>query len=113
MKITDLMVTRGGASTISEITALEVPAIFIPSPYVANNHQYKNVMDLVNKDAGLILEEKDLTEEKLITMIDNTINDKDKLLDMKKRLKGFSIKDSSSKIYEILKDLILNDRKFY
>ena len=46
-------------------------------------------------------------------MIDNTINDKDKLLDMKKRLKGFSIKDSSSKIYEILKDLILNDRKFY
>ena len=70
-------------------------------------------MDLVNKDAGLILEEKDLTEENLITMIDNTINDKDKLLDMKKRLKGFSIKDSSSKIYEILKDLILNDRKFY
>ena len=58
MKITDLMVTRAGASTMSEITALEVPSIFIPSPYVTNNHQYKNAMDLVDNNAGLILEEK-------------------------------------------------------
>ena len=43
---------------MSEITALEVPSIFIPSPYVTNNHQYKNAMDLVDNNAGLILEEK-------------------------------------------------------
>lgn len=113
MKITDLMVTRAGASTMSEITALEVPSIFIPSPFVTNNHQYKNAMDLVNNKAGIILEEKDLTEDTLINTIDNTINDKQKLLDMKKNLKKLGIKDSSTRIYNILKDLIVNDRKFY
>lgn len=113
MKITDLMVTRAGASTMSEITALEVPAIFIPSPFVTNNHQYKNAMDLVNNKAGIMLEEKDLTGETLINLIDNTINDKERLLDMKKNLNKLGIKDSSTRIYKELKDLIMNDRKFY
>lgn len=113
MKITDLIVTRAGASTMSEITALEVPSIFIPSPYVANNHQYKNAMDLVNNNAGIILEEKDLNGDNLIKLIDSTINDKDKINDIKKNLRKLSIKDSSTRIYEILKDLIMDDRKFY
>lgn len=113
MKITDLMVTRAGASTISEITALEVPSIFIPSPYVTNNHQYKNAIDLVNNKAGIILEEKDLEENSLIKLIDDTINDKEKLLEIKKNLKKLGIKDSSTRIYNILKELILDDRKFY
>ena len=103
MKVTDLMVTRAGASTMSEITALGIPSIFIPSPYVTNNHQYMNAMDLVNNKAGLILEEKDLDSNNLINMIDTTINDKEKIKE---------IKDNLSK-YNILKDLILDDRKFY
>lgn len=113
MKITDLMVTRAGASTMSEITALEVPSIFIPSPFVTNNHQYKNAMDLVKNNAGIMLEEKDLSEESLINLIDDTINDREKLLEIKNNLKKLGIKDSSTKIYNILKELIINDRKFY
>lgn len=113
LKITDLIVTRAGASTMSEITALEVPAIFVPSPYVANNHQYKNAMDLVNNNAGLLLEEKDLNEKSLIDLIDNTLNDKDKLKEIKTNLKKLGIKDSSTRIYNTLKELILNDRKYY
>ncbi len=113
MKVTDLMVTRAGASTMSEITALEVPSIFIPSPYVTNNHQYLNAMDLVNNNAGLILEEKDLNEKNLIDLIDTTINDKEKIKEIKSNLKKIGIKDSSTRIYNVLKDLILDDRKFY
>ena len=113
MKITDLMVTRAGASTISEITALEVPSIFIPSPFVTNNHQYKNAMDLVNNGAGVMLEEKDLDDKSLIDLIDSIINDKEKLLDIKNNLRKLGIKDSSTRIYNILKELIMNDRKFY
>lgn len=113
MKITDLMVTRAGASTMSEITALEVPSIFVPSPYVTNNHQYKNAMDLVNSNAGIILEEKDFTGDKLIELIDNTLNDNKKLKEIKDNLKKIGIKDSSTRIYNILKDLIVDDRKFY
>ena len=113
MKITDLIVTRAGASTMSEITALEIPAIFIPSPYVVNNHQYKNALDLVNQNAGIMLEEKDLSDISLINLIDNTLDDKDKLKEIKTNLKKIGIKDSSTRIYNILKDLIINDRKFY
>ena len=113
MKITDLMVTRAGASTMSEITSLGVPSIFIPSPYVPNNHQYKNAMDLVNNNAGIILEEKDLSSDTLVKLIDDTLNDKDKISDIKKNLKRLSTPNSSTKIYNLLKDLIMNDRKFY
>ena len=113
IKVTDLMITRAGASTMSEILALNIPAIFIPSPYVTNNHQYKNAMDLVNKNAGLILEEKDLTKDNLINLIDKTLTNNEQYNTIKNNLKELGIKNSSSKIYEILKEMIIDDKKFF
>ena len=113
MKSTDLMITRAGASTMSEILVLNVPSIFIPSPYVTNNHQYKNAMDLVNKNAGLILEEKDVNKENLINLIDKTLSNKEQYNTIKNNLKELGIKDSSSRIYEALKEMIINDKKFF
>ena len=113
MKVTDLMVSRAGASTMSEILVLNVPTIFIPSPYVTNNHQYKNAMDLVDKNAGLILEEKDLTGEKLISLIDDTLNNKEEYNKIKNNLKELGIDNSAEKIYEVLKGMIMDDKKFF
>lgn len=113
MKVTDLMVSRAGASTMSEILVLNVPTIFIPSPYVTNNHQYKNAMDLVNQNAALILEEKDLTKDNLIKMIDDTLNDKNTYKNIKDNLKELGIKDSAERIYEVLKGMIMDDKKFF
>ena len=113
MKCTDVMVSRAGASTMSEIMALGIPTIFIPSPYVTNNHQYKNAMDLVNKDAALLIEEKMLNKNNLITTIDNLLEDKEKYDKIKNNLKELGIKDSSSRIYNVLKEMIMNDKKFY
>jgi UDP-N-acetylglucosamine--N-acetylmuramyl-(pentapeptide) pyrophosphoryl-undecaprenol N-acetylglucosamine transferase len=113
MKCADLMVSRAGASTMSEIMTLGIPTIFIPSPYVTNNHQYKNAMDLVNKNAGLILEEENLNKNNLIRMIDNILEDSKKYNTIKENLKSMGINDSSSRIYEILKDMIMDDKKFY
>jgi len=113
MKSTDLIVTRAGASTMSEILVLGLPAIFIPSPYVTNNHQYKNAMDLVNKKAGLILEESNLTKDNLINLIDKTLSNKEEYDKMKNNLKKLGIKDSSTRIYEILKEMIIDDKKFF
>ena len=73
MKNTDLMITRAGASTLSEIMALKVPSILIPSPYVPNNHQYKNAMDLVKEDAAMLIEEKDLTPEVLMQNVNSIL----------------------------------------
>ncbi len=113
MKVTDLMVTRAGASTMSEITALGVPSIFIPSPYVTNNHQYKNAMDLVAQNAAMILEEKDLNGENLIKLIDDTLENKDEYNKIKNNLKKLGIKDSAERIYEVLKGMIMDDKRFF
>lgn len=76
MKASDLLISRAGATTLCEITALGMPSILIPSPYVPNNHQYYNALSLVNKQAALMIEEKDLTASYLKKKIDSIINDK-------------------------------------
>lgn len=113
MKKTDLMISRAGASTMSEIMALGIPTIFIPSPYVTNNHQYKNAKDLVDKDAAWLLKETDLTKTGFIKMIDDILEDEKKYNTIKKNISNLGIKDSSTRIYNILKEMILNDKKFY
>lgn len=79
MKNSTLLVCRAGATTLSEITAMGMPAILIPSPYVPNNHQYYNAKALVDRNAALMIEEKDLTSRKLNDMISDTINNDTKL----------------------------------
>ncbi len=74
MKASNLLVSRAGATTLSEITSLGMPSILIPSPYVPNNHQYHNAKALVDKKAALLIEEKDLTAEKLSKTINSIIN---------------------------------------
>ena len=106
MKSCDLMVTRAGASTISEIVTIGMPAIFIPSPYVTENHQYKNAMSLVDEDAALIIEEKNLTVSSLVDTINNTINNDDVLKNLKKNLSKFEIEGSLDRIYKEIVKLI-------
>jgi len=109
MKNTDLIVTRAGASTLSEIIALDLPSILIPSPYVPNNHQYKNALDLVNANASILIEEKDLEGNIIVRNIDKIINDDKKLNDMKKGLETLKVDNSAEIIYKNIKKLI--DRK--
>lgn len=58
LKFTDIIISRAGATTISEILSLGLVSILIPSPYVANNHQYLNALSLKNNDACILIEEK-------------------------------------------------------
>ena len=106
MKKTDLIITRAGASTLSEIIALKVPSILIPSPYVPNNHQYINAMDLVNVNAADILEEKDLNASTLVSKMTTLLNNQDKLNEMKNNLSSLGIDNSAEKIYGTIKEII-------
>lgn len=76
LKSADLVISRAGASTIAEIMATKIPSILIPSPYVANNHQYYNALDLVDKNMSLLIEEKDLDKKTLIDAIDEMFDEK-------------------------------------
>ncbi len=79
MKNSTLLLCRAGATTISEIKAIGMPAILIPSPYVPNNHQYYNAKSLVDKDAAIMIEEKDLNINNLSRTVSDIINDSNKL----------------------------------
>lgn len=106
IKDMDLIVTRAGASIISEIMALRKPAIFIPSPYVANNHQYYNALSIKDAHAGAMIEEKDLNKDILKNKINEILSDKKLYAEYETNLAKMSIDNSSTYIYELLKELI-------
>ncbi len=109
MKDADLIVTRSGASTISEITSIGLPAIMVPSPYVTNNHQYINAKALKDEGACIILKEEDFNKESLIKNIDDIIDDKDKLKNMKDALLKRKVDDSATRIYKQIIELVRNE----
>lgn len=106
LKETDVLVARAGASTIAEVLSLKVPTIFIPSPYVANNHQYYNAVSLKNDNLALMLEEKDLSIPNITKNIEGLLYNKDKQIKIKNNLNKVSTLDSTKIIYDAIKELI-------
>ena len=106
MKDMDLIITRAGASTISEIMALEIPSIFIPSPYVANNHQFFNALSMKNNKASEMIEQKDLNKEILKKTINDILNNEKVYNEMKYNLREMSITNSSTMIYNLIKNML-------
>ncbi len=102
----DLVICRSGALTISEIQCMGKASILIPSPHVAENHQYHNGMVLVNNKAAVIVEEKDYNRENFIKLILNFIEDKKKIEEMETNVMKMGIKSANKDIYdEIIKIL--------
>lgn len=106
MKEADVIVSRAGASSLSEIIALKKLAILIPSPYVANNHQFFNALELANNKAGFLIEEDSLTSDVLKSQIDKILSDDELRINMQLNLGKMQKNDSSTEIYNILKELI-------
>lgn len=106
MKSTDLIISRAGASTISEITALGLPSILIPSPYVTHNHQEENAKVLENNGASIIIKEKELNDKVLLEKIDLILNDTKRYNEMVRANKKLGISDSATRIYKIIKKLV-------
>lgn len=106
LKNTDLIVSRAGASSIAEITALGIPSILIPSPYVTHNHQYKNAKVLEKNGASIIIEEDTFDGNNLVSNIDKILNDKDLFMRLKNNSLKLGVRDSATKIYKLLKNMI-------
>ncbi len=106
MKDADLIVWRAGATSISEIVSLKKLAILIPSPYVANNHQFFNALELANKHAAVMSEEDALSSNVLKSQINRILSDKEMQINMALNLSKMAKNDSSTFIYETIKDMI-------
>ena len=107
MSAADIVICRAGASSLSEIEALGKASILIPSPNVSENHQYHNAMALVNNNAAMIIEEKELSGEKLSGALGELISDRDKRRRIGENARKMAVIDSKERIAEIIKTLAI------
>ncbi len=105
MKKCDLVITRSGATTISEIITLGLPSILIPSPYVAHNHQYYNANYLLKNGACLMIEEKNLTSKLLQEKINYLLNNSEERIRLRINSLKLAIFNSNEKIYKLIKEI--------
>lgn len=105
----DVVVGRAGATSLAEITALGLPSILIPSPYVTNNHQVKNAESLVNEKAALMLLEKDLTSQKLVESLDKILLDDLTRKKMGEASRKLGIPDAAGRLYSVMLELVNKD----
>lgn len=108
MAAADLVICRAGAITLSELAVCGKPSVLIPSPYVAENHQFHNAMTLKKVGAAEIIEEKDLSGESLIETVSMLIENKPKLEKMSESAVKCSINDANERIYQVLMKLYTN-----
>ncbi len=106
MAAADLVICRAGAITLSEIQAMGKPAILIPSPNVAENHQYHNAMALVDAGAAEIIEETDLSGEAIIEKADFMLQSEEILAKFSENSKKMAITNANERIYSVVKQVL-------
>ena len=102
LKASDIAVSRAGSLSISELCASSIAPIFIPYPYAAADHQRKNAQFMVDNGAGLYLEDSDTNKETLLSLINELVNNKDKLESISKASASLAKFDGVNKIIEQL-----------
>jgi len=106
LAVADLVISRAGALTLAELEAVGRAAVLIPSPNVAENHQYYNAMELQKAGAAVVIEEKDLTGEKLVQTVSAMLAQPGKLAEMGKNARSLSVDDSLDRITAALLKLV-------
>ena len=102
----DLVVCRSGATTLTELTALGLASILIPSPYVTNNHQEANARSLVDQGAASMILEKELNAQTMLAEIDHILLDSHKKEAMATSAKKMGITDASSRLTSMIHEML-------
>lgn len=106
MAAADVVISRGGASTIAELAAIAKPAILIPSPNVTADHQTKNVKVLSDQGGAILLPEWDCTGEAVYAKAKGLLADSKERENMSRVLQSMGNTDSTEEIYKVLKGLM-------
>ena len=102
----DLVISRAGAMTVTEMARMKKPCIMIPSPYVAENHQYKNAKVLADADAVVLIEEKELGSTSIAKTVEKLLSDRSKLEKMSVNISKFAGDDAWELIYREIKRIV-------
>lgn len=102
----DVILCRSGASTIAEIQSFGLPSILIPSPHVANNHQFYNAKSLLDHEACVLIEEKDLDGTKLKEALDDLMQDEARKSLLAKNVKAMAKPNAVADMVQLVKDVL-------
>ena len=105
MAMADLAVFRAGATGLAELTARGIPAILVPYPYAAENHQEHNARALEAAGAARMILNKDLTSERLGAVLTELLSDDDKLTAMAEASRSMGRPEAAADIAEMVLDL--------
>lgn len=106
----DLVISRAGASSISELQLLGKPSILVPSPNVAEDHQTKNALALANRDAAIMVTDAE-APEKLVDAMLATVNDEDKLHSLSANVLRMALLNSAERIVDEVEKIINENEK--
>lgn len=111
MRAADLVICRAGASTISELTALGVPAIIIPSPNVTHNHQESNARVLADAGGAVMILEKDSSGQRLYDTASDILHDEARRKAMSAAMSSLGTIDAAEKILDAVMALVRSGKK--
>jgi UDP-N-acetylglucosamine--N-acetylmuramyl-(pentapeptide) pyrophosphoryl-undecaprenol N-acetylglucosamine transferase len=101
----DVIVSRAGAMAVSELCLIGKPTVLVPSPYVAEDHQTKNAMSLVEKGAALLVKEVD-TLERLLSEIVGLLHNTSQMHELSERIKAMAVHNSDEKILDVIEEVV-------
>jgi UDP-N-acetylglucosamine--N-acetylmuramyl-(pentapeptide) pyrophosphoryl-undecaprenol N-acetylglucosamine transferase len=104
--IADVVVCRAGAMTIAEVTACGIASILVPYPYATRDHQTHNAQGLLERDAALMLPDKDLTPEALTQKIESLLGDEQRLRRLGRNARAFARVDAAQRIARSMEQLV-------
>ncbi|MEG1632449.1 MAG: UDP-N-acetylglucosamine--N-acetylmuramyl-(pentapeptide) pyrophosphoryl-undecaprenol N-acetylglucosamine transferase [Oscillospiraceae bacterium] len=102
MAAADLVLCRGGASTLAELTGMAKPAILVPSPNVTNNHQEKNARVLENAGGARVLLEPDFTADSLLGIVSELLSHPEQLAAMSASMRSLAVPDAADRMAELV-----------
>ena len=106
MAAADLVISRAGASSLAEIEAMGKASVLVPSPFVTENHQFHNAMALVDQNAALIIEEKNLNASSLSEIIDRLLREPDAFRTIGRNARDLALPDAKKRICDIIVTLV-------
>ncbi len=106
MNAADLVISRAGASTLAELTAIGKPAILVPSPYVTDNHQEHNARAIEAGGGAVVICEKDLNADTLGEAVEEITKSTTRISNMKKASAKMGVPNSTAEIYKEIMRLI-------
>jgi len=104
--ISDFLIARAGANNLSELAALGKPVIAIPLPSSASQHQLLNARAYAEKNACILVEEKDLTPQKFVEIVSDLLNDQNKMKELSRNIRKIAVLDGADKVSSVILDTV-------